>query len=1019
MLPGVTDATNNPASLIAAVQAELRGRLGAIASSDFVETHRNMAAIKNGARLQFVTLRQTVGGVPVDDTYLHIGIRFDAKGARLVSSSYRLFENIPVDTHAAIPHDRAVVLAQKGLRMRTAVAPSTGDLVVHKLDGRLQLAWSFTFPGTYKRAFVVASGAEQGRVMSVDERRYDSAGTITGSPVHGGAPGGLGVPTPSGLPDTTVTGGATSVTADATGAYSIGVPNGTALTASLNGKASAVSDQNTGTLSATGTANGAGTNLTFASTTEDNLAQITAYYFVDQVRAFLEANGMDPALFGSPLPTLTNEDDICNAFYDPGARDINFFRSGGGCNNSAIDTVIAHEYGHFVDDFNGGIIDGGLSEGWGDTLACLWSKQSTVGFDLFPGSAIRDCQNDYVYPPGGNDEVHNLGQAWAGFNWDVRTNLIAALGPVDGDALARALILPSFQSNAPDIPTGVREVFLRDDDDGDLSNHTPHWDALIAAANHHGLAFAVDPDLTPPAPVTDLTISSTQATQIGITWTATGDDGNEGVAAAYDLRWSTQPITPDNFAAATQIPTNPPQPPGSTETTTAIVPPSTTVFVAIEVLDEQFNVSTLSNVASVMTTGGTTVFQEGAEGDTSGWTTSGLWHVTTTRASEGTHSFWYGQESTGNYDNGLPNSGDLTSPLIDLTSVTAPILVFDQFINVEPDPFDLAQVIITDADDPNHTTNLPKDTFFSNGAFAPRVVPLTGFDGKRIHLTYHFDTLDEIANDTDGWLIDNIRIIGSDSGCAHGLCDTGSALDPDCSPCVASVCEFDSFCCVVAWDAVCVAESQQTCGTTCTTCGNGICEAGETPQNCPQDCQPACAHDTCDPGVALDPACDSCASAVCGEDPFCCTIFWDRVCVQEVETTCGKQCEGCSHDFCNVGGPLTDNCDPCAASVCASDPFCCAQQWDTRCVQEAANGCGLQCSVCSHDLCAQGTPLETGCDPCVSAVCASDPYCCANTWDQRCIDESQTTCGLACAASRDGGTAPSGDRRAPSGRQTR
>jgi hypothetical protein len=56
--------------------------------------------------------------------------------------------------------------------------------------------------------------------------------------------------------------------------------------------------------------------------------------------------------------------------------------------------------------------------------------------------------------------------------------------------------------------------------------------------------------------------------------------------------------------------------------------------------------------------------------------------------------------------------------------------------------------------------------------------------------------------------------------------------------------------------------------------------------------------------------------------------------------------------------------------------------------------------VCTHSLCSQGNPLETSCDPCVGQVCASDPYCCNNTWDQRCIDEAQTTCGLQCLIDR-------------------
>jgi hypothetical protein len=122
-----------------------------------------------------------------------------------------------------------------------------------------------------------------------------------------------------------------------------------------------------------------------------------------------------------------------------------------------------------------------------------------VGGDLLPnGDIIRTCANSYVYPPGGGDEEHALGQAWAGFVWHAREGLIAAEGEAAGDARIRALVLPSLPSNAPTIPDAVREVFLRDDDDGDLSNHTPHWDVLLAAANRHGLGFIVEEDLSPP-----------------------------------------------------------------------------------------------------------------------------------------------------------------------------------------------------------------------------------------------------------------------------------------------------------------------------------------------------------------------------------------------------------------------------------------------------------------------------------------------------------------------------------------
>src|SRR5262245_35431511 len=176
VVSGLTDnAHSDPSKLVDAVESDLRGRLGAIKPTDFIEAHRDVQPAKGGARLSFITLKQTIGGVPIEGTYLHVGVRNANGSAKLVSSSYRLYENVQVDPKPGVAKDRALVLAQKGLRLRSAIpaSGSGGDLVVHKLDGRLQLAWSFAFPGSYKRAYVIASGAEKGRVYAIDQRVYD------------------------------------------------------------------------------------------------------------------------------------------------------------------------------------------------------------------------------------------------------------------------------------------------------------------------------------------------------------------------------------------------------------------------------------------------------------------------------------------------------------------------------------------------------------------------------------------------------------------------------------------------------------------------------------------------------------------------------------------------------------------------------------------------------------------------------------------------------------------------------
>jgi hypothetical protein len=110
-------------------------------------------------------------------------------------------------------------------------------------------------------------------------------------------------------------------------------------------------------------------------------------------------------------------------------------------------------------------------------------------------------------------------------------------------------------------------------------------------------------DSTPPANITDLAASSSSATTADLTWTAPGDDGNQGTAA-YDVRYSTSPITSGSaFNVATQVNGAPaPLPANSTQTMKVSgLAASTTYYFAIKTIDEAGNVAGLSNSASATT----------------------------------------------------------------------------------------------------------------------------------------------------------------------------------------------------------------------------------------------------------------------------------------------------------------------------------------------------------------------------------------------------------------------------------
>lgn len=103
----------------------------------------------------------------------------------------------------------------------------------------------------------------------------------------------------------------------------------------------------------------------------------------------------------------------------------------------------------------------------------------------------------------------------------------------------------------------------------------------------------------------------------------------------------------------------------------------------------------------------------------------------------------------------------------------------------------------------------------------------------------------------------------------------------------------------------------------------------------------------------------------------------------------------CTHDPCAAGGPLKASCDTCTATLCAIDAYCCSEEWDAFCVEEASIFCGLDCPdgpTCEHDECTEGTSLAPDCSACATSVCEEDPYCCDTKWDIACVISAQDLC---------------------------
>jgi len=98
-----------------------------------------------------------------------------------------------------------------------------------------------------------------------------------------------------------------------------------------------------------------------------------------------------------------------------------------------------------------------------------------------------------------------------------------------------------------------------------------------------------------------LSAEGSDAFSVTLSWTAPGDDGDQGTAAQYDIRYSTQLLTEENWDAAVQVVGEPtPLPAGTVQQMTITgLADNTTYYFAMKAADEVPNWSAMSNVVTV------------------------------------------------------------------------------------------------------------------------------------------------------------------------------------------------------------------------------------------------------------------------------------------------------------------------------------------------------------------------------------------------------------------------------------
>jgi extracellular elastinolytic metalloproteinase len=210
--------------------------------------------------------------------------------------------------------------------------------------------------------------------------------------------------------------------------------------------------------------------------------------------------------------------------------------------------------------------------------------------------------------------------------------------------------------------------------------------------------------------------------------------------------------------------------PGGATTAQITVSPATTTTYTVTATTSCGSLT--DSVTVVVDDGSSPGLNDDLEGDTSGWATTGLWHLTNNSACIGssspTHAFYYGDDGSCTYNTGSATSGSLTSPSI--SGITASsTLNFDYYRVVESfsGNYDITQVDVLVGGSPTTVWSLNSSNASTAAWLNSGNISLAAYASQIIQLRFSFDSVDSVSNGFTGWGVDNIVVTGT-SNCTPG-----------------------------------------------------------------------------------------------------------------------------------------------------------------------------------------------------------------------------------------------------------
>lgn len=178
------------------------------------------------------------------------------------------------------------------------------------------------------------------------------------------------------------------------------------------------------------------------------------------------------------------------------------------------------------------------------------------------------------------------------------------------------------------------------------------------------------------------------------------------------------------------------------------------------------------------------------ENGPNGWSATGLWNLDDFRSVSPTHAWYYGQTTFRNYQTIFPgaNAGTLTSPPIDLASLSGVELSFSYYLETENEPgFDVASV---EASRDGFTSEVVvlASQLPEAASFAATELDLSALTGGLVQVRFAFDTVDDANNHFEGFYVDDAVIRASGPIlCGNGFtaaacgetCDDGNTQGGD------------------------------------------------------------------------------------------------------------------------------------------------------------------------------------------------------------------------------------------------